>query len=165
MNPRFNAVDSPNSVIILAQSAIAVTSPADATEDIFAALSVPGGIMGINGALRLTTLWSFTNSVNSKTMRARFGGLTGTQYMSIALTTNDSLHHVCMVRNRGAANSQVGANGGGLSGNGGFGAGAAVLTSAVNTALDTSFVLTGQKATAGETLTLEAYLLELLLPQ
>lgn len=159
MNPRFNAVDSPNSVIILAQSAIAVTSPADATEDVFAWLAIQGGLMGIAGALRLTTLWSMTNSANNKTLRARFGGLAGADFFGNVIANQATLHHQLFIRNRGAANSQVGPP----PSQGSYAVGtAAVIVSAVNTALDTSLVITGQKATAGETLTLESYLLELI---
>lgn len=160
--PKLNAVDFPEQWIILARSAIAASCPVDTTEDVLASIPLIASVMGPNGILRLTTLWSFTNSANVKTMRARLGGIGGTQFMNIPLTANDSLHHQCLIRNRGALNSQVGAAAGGLSGSSGFGAGAVVVPGAIDTSAATTLVITGQKATGAETLTLEAYLLELL---
>lgn len=148
---------------ILAASAVAVSCPADTTEDILATITVPAGAMGLNGILRVTANWSFTNSVNNKSMRVRFGGIGGTQYYSVTTTTTQNIGSLTIIQNRGAANSQVGWQGG-TNTQTFSGFAAAPTTSAVDTAAATTIVLTGQKATAGETLTLESYLVELILP-
>jgi hypothetical protein len=41
---------------------------------------IPKGTMGASGRLRITTLWSMTNSANAKTVRVRFGGMSGTVF-------------------------------------------------------------------------------------
>lgn len=147
--------------VVLAQSWAAVSVPADATEDTLATITVPANTLGANGALRVTTQWSYTNSVNNKTMRIRYSGAAGTIYMAIVATTTVSYYDVRTIANRGLTNSQIG-----------FVAGSSILTlsggsavtSAVDTTAATSLVITGQKASSGETLTLEGYLVEVVKP-
>jgi hypothetical protein len=144
---------------ILAQSSGAVSCPADTTEDVLATITIPANAMGPNGRLRITTLWSNTNSGNTKSMRARLGGASGTLYMNVGVTASAALMDIRQISNRNAANSQVGSSTGTT---GGLGvSGVAPITSAIDTTADTTLVLTGQKATSGETLTLESYLVEL----
>jgi hypothetical protein len=147
-------------VRMIAKSAAAVSVPADTTEDTLATITVPANAMGANGALRITTMWSFTNSGNNKTIRARFSGGAGTQYMNIVFAANANFMDQRTISNRNATNSQVGyvaaaAPFGGATTGG-------IVTSAVDTTASTTVVITGQKASSGETLTLEMYLVELL---
>lgn len=147
-------------VRILAQSAAGVSGAADANENTLATVTVPGGALGLNGRLRVTALFTVTNSVNNKVLRVRFSGISGTIYHTVTLTTNASYKVEADIANRGATNSQVG---GMASIGGGWGtSGSAVITSAVDTTADTTLLITGQKVTAGETLTLESYLVELI---
>jgi len=157
-----------NRIVVLGSSAVAASAPADATEDILATVNVPAGVMGASGWLRLTSLWSFTGSTNSKTMRARLGGIGGTAYLSAATTTagHVSLYDRRIIANRALTNSQVGLQTTLLTGQtvvDGFST-AASLTSAIDTTALTTLVFTGQKATSGETLTLDSYLVELIIP-
>jgi hypothetical protein len=148
-------------IIILGASAVAVSGPADTNENILATINIPAGAMGINGILRVETLWTVTSSVNNKTLNARLGGIGGTAFLNIVLTTSVSFLGVKTIQNRGAANSQVAFTA--LSGN--FGAtSAAVTTASIDTSAATTLVITGQKASAGEDLTLERYSVELILP-
>lgn len=145
---------------VLGQSSVAVSCGADTTEDALATVTIPAGAMGANGRLRITTVWTMTNSANNKTMRVRLGGIAGTIYMTSTQTAQATLRDQREISNRNAQNSQVGA----MSGtSGGFGLStSAVVTSAVDTTADTTVVVTGQKASAGEALTLESYMVELL---
>lgn len=148
---------------ILARSAVAVSCPADTTEDVLATIAIPAGAMGINGAIRGKLLFAVTNSANAKAVRIRFGGSAGTNYYS----SNNSLTTVTgawyadfWIANRGAANSQVGGVHPALA----LGIGTVAadkVTSAVDTTAATSLVISGQKVSAGDTLTLESYLVEL----
>jgi hypothetical protein len=147
-------------VTVLASSAVAVSCPADTNEDVLATITVPGNSMGLNGSLRIWTLWTMTNSANNKTIRVRFSGANGAQYMVVTNTTTATYHAVTLLGNRGAANSQVGQMSNGLIAS----SSGAVVTSAVDTTVDTTIVITGQKASAGETITLERYLVELIIP-
>ncbi len=144
---------------VLAQSSVAVSCPADTTEDVLATITVPANSMGPNGRIRVTTIWTTTNSANNKTCRTRFGGASGTQYQTSVITTSAVLVDIRELGNRNAANSQVGST---VFTTGGLGtSGTGVTTSAVDTTADTTVVITGQKATAGEVLILESYCVEL----
>ena len=150
---------------ILGASAVAVSCPVDTTEDILATINIPAGAMGLNGILRVQHAWTVTNSANNKILRVRLGGIGGTQMASATLTTVATAFAVTHIANRGAANSQVSppnASSTFL----GFTAGSssALQTASIDTSAATTLVLTGAKASAGETLTLESYLVELILP-
>jgi hypothetical protein len=140
---------------VLARSAVAIATPADLTEDVLATLAVPAGVMGINGALCLTCHWTFTSSANNKTPRVRFSGPAGTVISTSTFTTGTAMTFTTTVTNRGAANSQYAES---RTVNGV----ANVQGTSQDTAAASSLVITGQKALAGETLQLEAYVLELL---
>jgi hypothetical protein len=149
--------------IVLAQSAVAMSVSNTTAEEVLASVLVPGGLMGVNGALRLTTLWSITSSANNKTLRARIGStaLGGSAWIANVATTVGSLNLIPQVlRNRNAVNSQVtypAANAGAT-----VSTGTAISTFSEDTSVDTIVSITGQKANAGETITLEAFTLELL---
>lgn len=143
----------------LAQSAVAASCPADTTEDVLATITVPANAMGPNGRLRITTIWSYTNSANTKTMKVRFGGTGGTQYLSTGQTTTASMRHMVEIANRNSVSSQVG----GPSSSSSFAtAGGNPVTSARDTTAAQDIVISGQKALSSETLTLESYLIELI---
>ena len=146
----------PDGPQILGRSASAVSGAADTAENILATVTVPANLLGLNGGLLAYSTWSYTNSANVKTLRLRFGGIGGTQYLLTTRTTEILMHDLRRIRNRNSASSQVGgANSSMLSG---LGASAsALITSANDTTAAVDLVLTGQKATAGETLTLESY--------
>lgn len=149
----------------LGGSAVAASGPADTNENILATINIPAGAMGLNGILRVTHEWSYTNGANNKTPRVRFGGIGGTAYASGTFTTTAAATGQFNICNRNAANSQFGrpAATSVFSGWPG-GTGNTVVTSAIDTAVATTLVFTGQKASAGDTLTLESYLVELILP-
>jgi hypothetical protein len=144
--------------VVLAQSGVAVSGAADTNENALATITIPANSLGINGSIRVWHLWTVTNSANNKTMRVRFSGASGTIYNQIVLTTSAINHQLTVITNRGATNSQVGS----ASLSSSFGASASAnVTSAVDTTADTTIVITGQKASAGETITLERYMVEI----
>lgn len=139
---------------ILKQSAVAVSAGADTTEDTLATITIPANIIGPNGSVEVLTLWSYTNSANNKTLRVRFSGASGTQYLNTAVTTTATLQHLAIIRNVNSASSQKAGYNGTVS----FStSGNAPVTSSVDTTAATTVVITGQKASSGETLTLESY--------
>jgi hypothetical protein len=145
---------------VLDASAEAVSHTGDTSETALATIQVPASLMGANGILRVTTLWSITNSANNKTLRARLGGISGTQYLAVTLTTQATYRDQRQIANRNSLASQVGMSNTVL---GGFGSSATALsTSSLDTAANQDLVITGQLAAAGETITLEAYLVEVL---
>ncbi len=144
---------------ILAQSGVAVPLTGTTSETTLASIVLPARALGKNGALRIVTLWSMTSSANNKTPRIKLGGTT---FVAPVYGTGvTSLQHFAMLRNRGAANSQV-AHASTTQNVFGAGAGSAVTTGAVDTAADQPLVITGQLALGTETLTLEAFTVEVL---
>lgn len=141
----------------LAQSSVAVAGAADTNENVLASIIVPGNSLGPNGRLRLTTAWSLTNNANNKTLRARLGGLAGVAFSSVVAASALSYVMRTDIANRNNAASQIG----GLSLGGGMGlATVALPTATIDTSADALLVLTGQKATAGDSLVLEWFILE-----
>jgi hypothetical protein len=146
----------------LAKSGVAVPLTGTTTETVLAAITIPAGAMGPNGAVRVTTIWSHPNSANQKTMRYRLGSadILGALIMNIVLSANTGAMLQRIVHNRNAQNSQISGSAGNAAS---FGAFATVaVTAAVDMSADQSFVITGQLASAGETITLESYLVEVL---
>ena len=139
---------------VLAQSSVAVPHTGDTIETTLASVVIPAGAMGPNGRVRITSLWSGTNSANNKTMRHKIGGV---NYFAQNLTTQQSWRHETEIGNRNAANSQAG------NGNNSWGAaGQATITSAIDTSSAVTVLLTGQLANAAETVSLEGYRVEVL---
>lgn len=147
-----------NGAVLLARSAVAASVTGTLLEVTLATINIPAGLMGLNGQVRITTLWSAgASNVNSKTCVVRFGG---NAYLGANIANNLTLQSQQIVRNRNAANSQVGF----LSGTTvSYGMANAVKgTSAVNTAASTDIAIAGQLGNTGDTLTLESYTVELL---
>jgi hypothetical protein len=138
---------------VLAQSSVAQAHTGDLVETTKATVTIPANAMGANGRVRVTSVWSATNNANNKTLRVKFGG---TNYLAQNITTTQSFIHQAQIGNRNSASSQVG------TGNTAFGsAGQAISTSAVNTGSSVDITFTIQLANAGDTATLESYIVEL----
>lgn len=148
-------------VRVLASSATAVSCAADTNENTLATITVPAGIMGLNGILRITSAWTFTGSTNSKTWRVKFGAMT-VQDNGTTTAGVTSIRCVSELRNVGATNSQKGNSytwtiAGSVPAT-------APTTAAIDTTAAVTMLITGQKGLAGETLTLDSYLVELIIP-
>lgn len=142
--------------VILAQSAAPVSHTGDTAEATLASVTIPAGSIGANGQIEVITLWSTTNSANTKTLRVKLGA---TAFMAAAATTTLTEQTYTRIANRGAANSQVGYNSANISG---FGSTTgAATTGAIDTTADVTLAITGQLALATETLTLESYIVKL----
>jgi len=125
-------------------------------------IGVPGGRMGPHGLLRVTTFWSMTNNANNKTPSITFqnvGGGGAVGYVNQAIASVISLNHQLYISNRAAENSQLGQSNSTLTYGG---SGGTIITSAVDTSQDSELVLAGQLANAGDSLTFERYLVELI---
>ncbi len=143
---------------VLAASAVASSHTGDTAETVLAGVTIPGGAMGPNGLLRVTTLFSVTSSANAKTPRIRLGGLSGTAFMQLALTTSSSNLSQRLIQNRNSQAAQVSAA---LGNTTSFGnSGNAVVTGSIDTSSDWTLAITGQLANSGETITLESFLVE-----
>lgn len=145
---------------ILSQSWSATSAPADTSEDTLATITIPAGAMRANDAIRVTSYWSFTNSVNNKTLKVHFGGVGGAAYLSNVFTTQTPSSVTTVIANANATNAQTGFSEGiNLAATTSFGN---ATTSAVDTTASTTVVITGTKASAGEALSLLGYIVEIL---
>lgn len=137
---------------VIAQSGAAVSVPADTTEDTLATIILQRNTMGANGCVLVDFLTSWTASANLKTVRVYLGTTGTTAFTSVASTALVSgARPMAKICNANATNAQVGVNITGLTGLG------AAVTGAVDTTSNANLIITGQKASAGETLTLTEY--------
>lgn len=148
-------------VQIIGKSAVATNAPADTNENTLATVTVPARALGSNGAIRLKAFYTYTNSGNSKTLRIKFGGTT---FIAVARTSQQSSFFEVTIANRNATNSQVAFGSYGTHGDNTLTTYNSAATGAVDTTSAQSLTLTGQKASGAETITLEAYTVELLRP-
>lgn len=139
---------------ILAQSWVAVPAPADTSENILATITIPAGALGPNGSMEVYALFSYTNGADDKIPRMRLGGISGTILHTRTQTTTDALETIVRFGNRNAQNSQVARNSGWAPYTS---ATNAPTTAAIDTSAQTTLVITGQKETGANTLTLEGY--------
>lgn len=139
---------------VLAASSVAVPLTGTTSETALATITVPAGTMGANGFLIVTSYWSYTNSANNKTIRARFGG---TAIAANVVTTTASAPFHLTIGNRNSASSQIIGMGTGLI----AATSGALGTSSQNTAGAIDLTLNGTLASAAETITLESYIVQL----
>lgn len=90
---------------LLKASGVAIVAPLDALTNILFSMIIPARTLGINGILKIGTLWTLTNNANAKTVQVFFGGV---DFTGMNLTVQSGNHHQCMIRNRGLINSQIG---------------------------------------------------------
>jgi hypothetical protein len=153
----------------IARSAAAgMSHTGDTAEATLATVTIPANSMGPNGILRWWALWGINAAnTNSKTLRYRWpatgGGLTGTQILVINLNTTAmfSFNDVRAIWNKNATNSQS-YNHAQNKETFGVGATGLVATSAVDTTASTDLSFTGQCGVNTDTITLHAYLVEVL---
>lgn len=163
------AIWSPNRVVnsrrILGYSVDPSTTLSTTTGEIqFSSVLVPANAMETKGRLQITTTWSNNNSANIKTPRVRFGpnNLTGTAFMALGVTTSIYISDFRQIMNT-AANVQKGSLGVGTASGFGVSAGAPPA-GAVDTTADAYVVFSGQLANGADLLSLQSYLVELILP-
>lgn len=135
------------------QSAVAVPLTGSTSETTLATVTIPGGAIGPTGRCIITTLWSYTNSANNKTLKVRFGG---TNYMNIVVGATAAYQNINIIRNITASSQKAMPSGAAP-----FGAsGGAIPTSSVDTTADITVLFTVQLANSGEIARLEGYSVE-----
>lgn len=146
---------------VLAASAAQVQlTNANNSETTIVTVTIPAGAMGANGALRVTVTWSAGSSGDTKNLRCRLNGLSGTAYLTNAFTTGSIYQRTqAIIQNRNSASSQMSVIAG--TGNGGWSATTALTTSAIDTTAAVDLVFTGQCSVNGNTMNIESYMVEL----
>lgn len=141
-------------VLAINQTTSAVTGTVDETN--LASVTVPAGLMSANGQLEIFTLWSHTSSATTRTVRIRLGDvLTGTAFYGPSLGTTNTLQGFTIIRNNNSLSSQYGfpiTVGSGLATNP-----VTLVTSSVNTGLDTGIHFSAQLGSSVHFANLEGY--------
>lgn len=138
---------------VLSQTVQSVSIGAVTTEAAALTYTIPAGFLLANDILWVRHLWTITNGADDKIPRTRLGGIAGTIFQSSTQTTSATLSQDSMIGIR-SATSQVG----GITGANQWGYGgtaSAVVTAAINLAIAQDVVISGQKETAGDTMTLQ----------
>ena len=135
-------------------SAVPASLTGSTAETTLASIAIPA--LGPNDAVRATLNWTFTSSVNLKSMFVKINGATFAQN-STSTSGHTASRMEVMVMNRNNTASQLGSIFGF-----GYTAGAAVtfLNPAVETSGDNTITIRAQLASSGETITLEGYAIE-----
>lgn len=113
-----------------------------------ATITIPAGLLGANGKLKIYPLWATTNNANQKTLRVLFGGLICTTITSQSVPNNSGL---VIIRNINSESAQK-CSSGLVAGIGASYGSIASLT--VDTSAATTITITGQLADGADTLTL-----------
>ena len=136
---------------IILKTGVAVSGAANTSENTLGTISLPANALGANGCLIIEAHVTVNNNANAKTLRGRFSGIGGTILFSTSLASVLNFVFRWIVFNQNATNSQLAPPGIGTS----FGTSAsASVTAAVDTTAATTFLITGQKAVAGDVITL-----------
>jgi hypothetical protein len=138
---------------VLAQSGVVSSVTGTTTETTLASITVPGGMMGPNGALRVIPLFSCSNNANSKIVSIYLGGVSiGGQ----SLPNQPGYMAFEMIQNRNSLSSQVFNSS--LTGVGFVNRSAAAINTAVDQQLDIRATLTN----VADGVNLERYTIEIL---
>lgn len=143
--------------VVLTESAVASSVTSTTALTTLASVTIPAGIMGTDGQLRITTLWSAgANNANVKTAYIKFDT---NSLQSFNLASVLAAQSLAYTRNRGSASSQINW----VNSITPFTTtAAALLTSTVDTSTDKNILLQAQLANSSDTVTLEAYSVELM---
>jgi len=119
-----------------------------------ATITIPAGLLGANGKLKIYPLWSTTNNANTKTLRLNIGGAVCSTMTSQSVPNNSGL---LIIRNINSESVQRCSSGliagiGSSSGSIAFGT--------IDTTAATTITITGQLAVGGDTMTLEDLFVE-----
>ena len=134
-------------------AAVALTGTT--VETTLVTLTIPAGLIGSSGKVKLYPLWSVTNNANNKTVRVKLGGSTGYFLQSSGYA---QLSNLVIFRNFNSESVQKVSSG--LPA--GLGSTSGAFTSlTIDTSAATTIEVTGQLTNSGDTLTLESLFVEL----
>jgi hypothetical protein len=146
---------------VLSQSAVSSSVTGTTSETTLASVTIPGGSLGQNGALRIEFSASWTANTNVKTVTVKLGG-TSIGIFSRSGGTETGARSQITVRNRGAQNSQVVSLPGSTTVVFGVFTSTYPLTLSKDMSQDQTLTITGTLANGADTVTLESYLVEVI---
>ena len=120
-----------------------------------AIITIPAGLIGANGKLKIYPLWATTNNANIKTLRLNIGGMLCSTMVSQSIPNNSGL---LIIRNINSESVQKCSSGlvAGIGASGG-----SIASNTIDTTAATTITITGQLAVGTDTLTLEDLFVEL----
>jgi len=138
---------------------IGASHTGDTNKTTLATIAIPGGSIGPNGSLKITTMWSFTGTAGTKTPFINYGG---TDFMNTNVTTAQlSARSEIQIFNKNSTSSQVG----GANTVAGVGGTSSVSpTSSIDTTVSQNLTIACQLANAGDSCTLEAVVVQAVNP-
>ena len=119
-----------------------------------ATITIPAGLLGANGKLKIYPLWATTNNANVKTLRVLFGGSTCSTMPTQNVPNNSGL---IIIRNANSESSQKCSSGlvAGIGASSG-----SIASTTIDTSAATTITITGQLAVGTDTMTLEDLFVE-----
>lgn len=138
----------------LARTSVAVSVTGSTSEVAVLTATIPAGLLGINGGVRVTYGCSYTNNANSKTIRLKLGA---TALRATVRNTSGVDNYTDMVRNRGVVAAQHVM----LAMWSGSSIVSSQTTSTVDMTVSNDLVISIQLASAGDTATLEQATVEI----
>ena len=119
-----------------------------------ATITIPAGLIGANGKLKIYPLWATTNNANVKTLRLNIGGVLCSTMTSQSVPNNSGL---LIIRNINSESAQKCSSGlvAGIGASSG-----SIASTTIDTTAATAITITGQLAVGTDTLTLEDLFVE-----
>lgn len=145
-----NFVISEKPVENLKTCATPFTSSLTGVDEILDSLVIPAGVIGVNSVLQIEPLWTYTNSANNKIIKVKIGGIT---VFTATRTTSTIDAPIIIIANRNSLTSQIRPLDGDYVSTGV----SSPETYNINFAENVTINITGQRANAGDVLTLEYY--------
>lgn len=145
--------------IPVVRNTTAVGTAAATIETTLHTLAVPAGIMGVNGALRVTCHFSIAGAANTKTLAIKYGG---TAFESFTFAAGETINGTAMsvIANLGLTNSQLGS--GWHSGPTGAVASSGHNVGAVNSAVAQNVTITGTTPNNADEVTAKVTMVEII---
>lgn len=149
-------------IYVGAASAVQSTHTGDTNEFTLATAVVTGGLMGANGIIRVTVQVGAIGTAGTRQWKIKFGGTTFYDTTAVGTAVLAGRFQV-QIANRGTTSLQIGnattqanwATAGGV---------APITTTALDTTANQNVTITGQLGAAADTIAVESYLVELILP-
>jgi hypothetical protein len=159
------AVPLVGSFLYAVQSVDSTLTGVTTEESLFSVL-FPAGLLGPNDVLSVHPLWSYTNSANNKTLRVKFGAnvAAATSVWSAVNTTTLSAGPRVAMRGRNSLTAQIMehvSNSGFGSAEGYASSGTDLTTTAIDFSVDQTLFITGQLASAAESIVLRSVLVRI----
>jgi hypothetical protein len=137
-------------VEVLSSSAAPVTATLTGTDEILASFDIPAGTLGVNSILQIEPLWTYPSSANNKILKVKVGGV---MVYNFTRTTSVKEAPLIVLANRNSLISQFAP----YESTYVTASATAPVSYAIDFASNVSVEITGQRASASESLKLEYY--------